>query len=99
MTRVAAEEFLADFVAAVATHDADRVVACFTEDCEFVLPQHPARGFTGRDQARRNWQTIFETVPDLQVSLLNSSTNDDGCWAELEYRGTRLDAEPHLMRG
>ena len=99
MSRPAAEESLTNFVAAIATRDADRVVACLSKDCEFVLPQHPARSFTGRDQARRNWQTIFEAVPELQVSLLSSSTENNRCWAEWEYRGTRLDAKPHLMRG
>jgi ketosteroid isomerase-like protein len=93
------EKFVADFRRAVAAHDADAVVNCFTDDCRFELPNHPARSFTGREQARQNWTMIFESVPDLELDLRNASYEDERCWVEWEYRGTRVDGTPHLMRG
>jgi ketosteroid isomerase-like protein len=93
------EEFLDNFRAAVASHQAERVAECFREDCRFELPVHPARGFTGRDQARQNWSMIFTTVPDLRVELVSAAHDGDTCWAEWLYTGTRTDGTPHLMRG
>jgi ketosteroid isomerase-like protein len=99
MTSSRGEKFVADFRRAVTAHDAEAVVACFTEDCRFELPNHPARGFTGREQARQNWTMIFESVPDLAIEVRNASYEDERCWVEWEYTGTRLDGSPHLMRG
>ena len=93
------EDFLDNFRAAVASHRADRVAECFSEDCRFDLPVHPARSFTGREQARQNWSTIFEAVPDLRIELMDAAHHGDTCWAEWAYRGTRTDGTPHLMRG
>jgi ketosteroid isomerase-like protein len=92
-------EFLDNFRAAVASHEPDRVVDCFREDCRFDLPVYPSRSFVGRDQARQNWTMIFATVPDLQIELLDATHDGDTCWAEWKYSGTRTDGTPHLMRG
>jgi ketosteroid isomerase-like protein len=99
MTSSQGEKFVADFRRAVASHNADAVVECFTEDCRFELPNHPARSFTGREQARANWTMVFDAVPDLELDLRNASYEEGRCWAEWEYRGTRTDGTPHLMRG
>ena len=99
MCRSRGEKFVDDFRSAIATHDADAVVACFTEDCHFDLPNHPSRSFTGRTQARQNWSMVFEAVPDLAINLANVSYEEDRCWVEWEYTGTRVDGTPHLMRG
>ena len=93
------EVFLDNFRAAVASHQADRVAECFRADCRFELPVHPARGFTGRDQARQNWSMIFASVPDLRVELVDAAHDGDTCWAEWTYTGTRTDGSRHLMRG
>lgn len=93
------EDFLDNFRAAVASRQAERVAECFREDCRFELPVHPARGFTGRQQARQNWSTIFAAVPNLRVELVDAAHDGDTCWAEWTYTGTRTDGAPHLMRG
>ena len=82
MLRTPGEKFVDDFRNAVASHDAETVVACFTEDCHFELPNHPARSFTGRGQARQNWAMIFESVPDLALELRGASYEDERCWVE-----------------
>lgn len=85
--------------AAANSHDIDRVVECFTEDYVNESPVHPARGFRGREQVRRNWTQIFATVPDITTKVLRSHQVGDLVWSEWEMRGNRLDGAEHLMRG
>ena len=51
--------------AATNAHDLEGIVECFTADYRNETPVHPARGFVGREQVRRNWQHIFAFVPDV----------------------------------
>lgn len=85
--------------AAANSHDIDRVVSCFTEDYVNESPVHPARGFRGREQVRRNWTQIFATVPEITTKVLRAHQVGDLVWSEWEMRGTRLDGAEHLMRG
>ena len=62
-------------------------------------PAHPQRGFTGRDQVRRNWEQIFAAIPDLTAEVLRCAVDGDTVWTEWEHRGTRPDGSRHLMRG
>jgi ketosteroid isomerase-like protein len=80
-------------------HDLDALVDCFDPEYHNETPAHPARGFTGREQVRRNWQEIFAGVPDVRVSVLSHAVDGDTLWSELEVSGTRRDATPLLMRG
>lgn len=81
------------------SHDVDRVVGCFTEDYLNETPAHPARGFRGHDQVRRNWSQIFSAVPDIEAEVVRSHRAGDTVWSEWEMRGTRKDGARHLMRG
>ena len=63
-------------------HDLERLVDCFTEGYVNHTPAHPARGFTGRDQVRRNWARIFASVPDLAARVLATAPAADGIWTE-----------------
>lgn len=80
-------------------HDLDRIVECFTDDYVNENPVHPARGFRGREQVRRNWTQIFAAVPDLTVRVIRSDRVGETVWSEWEMRGTRPDGGQHLMRG
>ena len=80
-------------------HDLDGLVDCFAVDYRNETPVHPARGFTGREQVRRNWQQIFAAVPDLQAIVLRSAVTGDTVWSEWEMVGTKPDETAHLMRG
>ena len=81
------------------SHDVEQVVACFAPGYVNETPVHPARGFVGRDQVRRNWEQIFAGVPDLRTVLVRSCQDQHAVWTELEMSGTRRDGTPHLMRG
>lgn len=101
MTRTAERpRTFADRVSAAAnTHDIETLLACFAEDYVNEMPAHPARGFRGREQVRRNWTQIFATVPDITTEVLRSDQVGDTVWSEWEMRGRRTDGEPFLMRG
>lgn len=80
-------------------HDLDGLVDCFAADYRNETPAHPARGFTGREQVRSNWQQIFAAVPDLQATVLRLAVAGDTAWSEWDIAGTRRDGKAHLMRG
>jgi ketosteroid isomerase-like protein len=84
-----------------ATNDRDlaALLACFAPGYRNQTPAHPERGFTGREQVRRNWEQIFAAIPDLTTDVLRLAVDGDTVWTEWEHRGTRLDGSQHLMRG
>ena len=79
-------------------HDIEALAACFAVDYRNQTPVHPARGFEGRAQVRKNWQQIFAAVPDITTSV-HWIAEGSTVWSEWEMRGTRRDGSPHLMRG
>jgi ketosteroid isomerase-like protein len=92
-------EFVRRLLDATNRHDLDALVDCFGPDYVNETPVHPARGFTGADQVRRNWEQIFSFVPDLQARIVGQAVAGDRVWSEWEMSGTRPDGSPHLMRG
>src|SRR3954451_3181820 len=86
-------------VAATNAHDLEALVDCFAPDYVNETPAHPARGFRGREQLRRNWTTIFDAVPDVTTRLLAAAVDDDQVWSEWAMTGTRRDGAPHAMAG
>ena len=86
-------------VAATNAHDLDALVDCFAPEYVNETPVHPARGFRGRDQVRRNWGTIFGAVPDIAARIVRRVVDGDRVWTEWEMTGTRRDGAPHLMAG
>ncbi|MBV9003876.1 MAG: nuclear transport factor 2 family protein [Solirubrobacterales bacterium] len=84
---------------AIGDHDLEALVACFAEDYENETPAHPARGFRGKAQVRRNWEQIFAFVPDLRVEVTRSAVDGDVIWTEWDMTGTRPDGSAHCMRG
>lgn len=86
-------------VAATNAHDVDGVVACFAPDYVNRTPAHPARGFRGSDQVRRNWTAIFAGVPDIAARVVATAERGREIWTEWEMSGTRRDGTPHAMAG
>ncbi len=80
-------------------HDLEGIVACFAADYRNETPLHPARGFVGNAQVRRNWTHILAAIPDLSTKIIGSLADGDTVWSEWEHRGTRADGTAHLMRG
>jgi hypothetical protein len=84
---------------AVNSHDLDALVGCFAPGYRNETPAHPAQGFTGRDQVRRNWEQIFTFVPDITARVLRSCAGGGVVWSEWEMTGTRRDHSVHQMAG
>lgn len=80
-------------------HDLEALAACFAEDYQNDTPVHPARGFSGRAQVRRNWEQIFAFVPDLRAEVTRMAVDGEVIWSEWEMTGTRRDGSAHCMRG
>jgi ketosteroid isomerase-like protein len=95
---VAGAAFIERLSGALRDHDLDALTACFADDYRNETPAHPARGFAGREQVRRNWEQIFGAVPDLTADV-TWIAGEQAVWSEWEMRGTRRDGQPHLMRG
>ena len=55
----------------------------------------PSRAFTGRDQVRINWSSVFEGVPDFRADLIATAFDGATGWAEWRWTGTRSDGS-HL---
>ena len=79
-------------------HDLEALVDCFAEDYVNEAPAHPARGFRGRDQVRRNWEQILGAIRDFNASV---RWVEDGStvWSEWDMHGTLPDGRPHRMAG
>jgi ketosteroid isomerase-like protein len=86
-------------VLATNQHDIEALVACFAEDYENETPAHPARGFRGPAQVRRNWEQIFAFVPDIKAQVVRSTVDGETVWTEWEMQGTRRDGNAHHMYG
>ena|SRR5438309_1443810 len=79
-------------------HDLAALANCFALDYRNDTPAHPSRGFRGRDQVRKNWEQIFQAVPDITAQV-RWIADEATVWSEWEMRGTRRDGSLHLMRG
>jgi ketosteroid isomerase-like protein len=84
---------------AVNSHDLDLLAGRFAPGYRNETPAHPAQGFTGRDQVRRNWEQIFTFVPDITARVLRSCADGGVVWSEWEMTGTRRDGSVHQMAG
>ena len=93
------EALLEQLAEAANRHDLEALVGCFAADYRNQTPAHPAQGFTGRDQVRRNWEQIFTFVPDITVRVLRRALDGDVTWSEWEMTGTRRDGTAHQMAG
>jgi ketosteroid isomerase-like protein len=70
------------FVEATNRHDIDGITAAFHPDFEMVVPQHPARGFTGRDQEVKNMRHLLTNHPDAHIEVQRIVESGPDIWVE-----------------
>jgi ketosteroid isomerase-like protein len=99
MSQAGPAETVRRLLEAVNAHDLEAMVGCFAEDYVNVTPAHPQRGFSGRQQVRRNWAQLFAGVPDLSAELSGMAVDGDRVWTEWDISGTRRDGAAFAMRG
>lgn len=77
--------------AAINSHDAASIAACFSADYVSETPHHPSRNFEGRATVLRNWTAILSRFPNLTARVLRRAITGDEVWAEWEMHGTAAD--------
>jgi ketosteroid isomerase-like protein len=80
-------------------HNLEGMLEWIAPDYRTETPVHPERDFTGRDQVRETWETLFRTTPDFEATLLNLVEDGTTVWTELRYSGTQINGTPLDMRG
>ncbi len=71
--------------------DIDAVTAAFHPDFEMIVPQHPARGFTGRQQEVKNMQYLLTNYPDLRIEVVRMVESECEVWVENHLEATGLE--------
>jgi ketosteroid isomerase-like protein len=79
------------FNAALADHDLDALAGCVHPDFEMIVPQRPARGFTGRDQEIANMRFLLDSFPDVEVTVLRKVRSGNEIWTETTATATGLE--------
>ncbi len=79
------------FVEATNSGDIDALEAAFHPDFEMVVPQHPARGFKGRDQEVKNMRHLITTYPDRRIEILRMVESGSEVWVENHLTATGLE--------
>jgi ketosteroid isomerase-like protein len=79
------------FVEAVNGGDVETIGALFHPDFEMVVPQHPARGFTGRDQEVKNMRDLMTRYPDAHIEVQRMVESGPEVWVENHLTATGLE--------
>ena len=70
------------FIEAVNNRSLHEVAGVLHPDFEMVVPQHPSRGFTGRDQEVANMEHLVSTYPDGRIQILAMVESGSEVWVE-----------------
>jgi ketosteroid isomerase-like protein len=81
------------FVDAVNRGDADGVEGAFHADFEMIVPQHPARGFKGRDQEVKNMRGLMTAHPEGRIEVRRIVERGDEVWVQNRYTSADLEME------
>jgi ketosteroid isomerase-like protein len=78
------------FVEAVNRGDIAGVEAAFHPDFEMIVPQHPARGFKGREQEVKNIDYLISQHPEGRIEVLRMVESSSEVWIENAFRSDGL---------
>ena len=79
------------FVDAVNRGDLEALEAAFHPEFEMIVPQHPARGFKGRDQEVKNMRFLIESHPEGRIEVQRMVEDLPEIWIENSYRADGLE--------
>jgi ketosteroid isomerase-like protein len=79
------------FVSAINRGDINGIEAAFHPDFEMVVPQHPARGFQGREQEVKNMQHLLSTYPDCHIEVQRMVESGSEIWIENHLSASGLE--------
>ena len=70
-------------------HDLDSMLSFVTEDITIESAAGSAMPpANGKDQARRHWETIYGTFPDMKMQAVDLTEVGDTLFAEISHSGT-----------
>jgi ketosteroid isomerase-like protein len=78
------------FIEAINRGDIDGATAAFHPDFEMIVPQHPSRGFRGRDQEMKNMRHLTTTYPDGRLDVLRMVEASTEIWIESTFTAPDL---------
>ena len=77
------------WIAALRAHDIATMLTLVTDDVTIASAAGSAMPpALGKDQARRHWQTIYGTFPDMRMEAVDLTTDGDTVFAEISHGGT-----------
>jgi ketosteroid isomerase-like protein len=79
------------FVDAVNRKDMAGIEAAFHPEFEMVVPQHPARGFQGREQEIKNMLHLLTTYPDCHIEVQRLVEAGSEIWIENHLTASGLE--------
>jgi steroid delta-isomerase-like uncharacterized protein len=93
-----ATRVIRDLIAAISSHDVEKIASCFTEDCFY---EDVAQGgvMRGREAVKAGYSDFFADIPDFKLEL--ESLFISGNWAGSEWvmTGTPTTGESFSTRG
>ncbi len=72
-------------------HDLEAMLECFDSDYRSEQPLHPNRGFSGKEQVRKNWSRMLDSFPDFEAQLLEHVSSEGTVWSEWRWSATGLN--------
>jgi ketosteroid isomerase-like protein len=81
------------FVDAANRGDVAGVEAALHADFEMIVPQHPARGFKGRDQEVRNMRYLMAAHPEGRIEVRRIVERGNEVWVQNRYTSDGLEME------
>lgn len=96
------EAVLREFINVLNTHDLDRIMTFFCDDCIFFASAgDPPNGiaYRGRDEVRSGFARIFETFTDANWSQDNHFSAGARGFSEWIFSGTTRSGERVTVRG
>jgi steroid delta-isomerase-like uncharacterized protein len=93
-----AKRVIDDFIAAVSSHDVDKIAICFAEDCVY---QDMALGgiMRGREAVKAGYSDIFATIPDFKLEILSLFIADNWVGSEWVMTGTSTTGKNFSTQG
>ena len=79
------------FVEAVNDGDLERLAGAFHPDFEMVVPQHPGRGFKGRQREVETMRHLIETHPDGRIEVTRMAETPTEVWMESTFTAKGLE--------
>ncbi|MBO0727754.1 MAG: nuclear transport factor 2 family protein [Acidimicrobiaceae bacterium] len=87
------------FIEATNRHDLDGIEAAVHPDFEMIVPQHPIRGFKGREQELRNMEHLITTHPDCHIEVLRMVETESEVWIENHLTASNLEMAAAVIFG